>query len=118
VLIDPPFEKTDEFETLCKQMAEWKKRFANGIFLLWYPIKAHLAVSKLKHAAQVLDMPRTWCVETLMHPRNQPETFNGSGLILFNAPYQIPERMTALLPLLSERMNLHETPTEWLVPKA
>lgn len=114
VLIDPPFEKTDEFETLGRQMAEWKKRFPTGVFLLWYPIKAHLGVDRMKQAAAALGLPRTWCVETLLHPRRQPATFNGSGLVLFNAPYLVPERMEALLPALKARMGLLETPTGWL----
>lgn len=117
VLIDPPFEKTDEFETLTKQMGEWQKRFANGIYLLWYPIKANPAIARLKRAATDLGIPRTWCVETLLYPAARPDTFNGSGLILFNAPYQLPERMNALLPLLKARMGLIETPTSWLTPE-
>ena len=51
VLIDPPFELKDEFQTLGRQMREWKKRWATGVFLLWYPIKAHLPVAELKEAA-------------------------------------------------------------------
>lgn len=114
VLIDPPFEKTDEFETLAKQMTEWHKRFANGIYLLWYPIKAHLGVDRMKEAAAALNLPRTWFVETLLHPRTQPQTFNGSGLIVFNAPYLVPERMSGLLPLLKDRMGLHDSLAGWL----
>jgi 23S rRNA (adenine2030-N6)-methyltransferase len=117
ILIDPPFEKTDEFETLTKQMAEWQKRFSNGIYLLWYPIKANPAIARLKRAAADLGLPRTWCVETLLYPASRPDTFNGSGLIVFNAPYQLPERMAALLPLLKARMGLLETPTSWLTPE-
>lgn len=115
VLIDPPFESKDEFETLVKQMKEWKKRFANGVFILWYPIKAHLAIDRIKEAATELGMPRTWCFEAMRHPRNQPESFNGSGLLIFNTPFQIPERITALMPLLSQKMGLIETPSSWLV---
>lgn len=117
VLIDPPFEKTDEFETLAHQMGEWKKRFPTGIYLLWYPIKAQQGVARMKHAATELGLPRTWCVETLLHPRDQPVTFNGSGLILFNAPYMVPERMTALLPFLKTRMGLVDTAAGWLTPE-
>lgn len=116
VLIDPPFEKTDEFETLTSQMEEWKKRFANGIYMIWYPIKSHLAVDHMKRAAFSLNMPRTWCVETLLHPRRQEGTFNGCGLLIFNTPFQLPERMMALMPLLSAKMGLLETPSEWIVP--
>lgn len=115
ILIDPPFESKDEFDTLAKQMAEWKKRFANGVFILWYPIKAHLAIDKMKEAATELGIKRTWCLETLKHPRRQPESFNGSGILIFNAPFQIPERLDALMPLLSSRMGLIETRSAWLV---
>jgi 23S rRNA (adenine2030-N6)-methyltransferase len=114
VLIDPPFEKRDEFETLARQMGEWKKRFAAGIFMIWYPIKAHLAIQSLKQAAASLGINRTWCIETLLHPGNQPETFNGSGLLIFNTPYMLPERMEALLPFLKERMGLFVIETGWL----
>ncbi len=114
ILIDPPFEKTDEFQTLIRQMEEWKRRFSHGTYVLWYPIKSHLAVTALKDAARALNLPRTWCVETLRHQRFQADSFNGSGLILFNAPYQIPERIEALLPLLKAKMSLWECPTEWL----
>lgn len=114
VLVDPPFEKTDEFETLVKQMEEWKRRFANGVYLLWYPIKANPAIARMKRAATDLGLPRTWCVETLRYPASQPDTFNGSGLIVFNAPYRFPERMEALLPLLKARMGLCDTQTGWI----
>ena len=44
------------------------------------------------------------------------ESLNGCGLIVFNAPYSVPERMEALLPFLKESLALHETAAEWLVP--
>ena len=116
VLIDPPFELKEEFETLARQMREWKKRWATGVYILWYPIKAHLPVAELKEAARELSLARTWCLETLILPREQPETLNGCGLIVFNAPYTMPERTEALLPYLKDAMGLHETACEWLVP--
>jgi 23S rRNA (adenine2030-N6)-methyltransferase len=114
VLIDPPFEKKDEFQTLIRQMEEWKKRFPSGVFMVWYPIKAHLAIEEMKRGAAALGLRRTWCMETLLYPRRQPESFNGCGLVVFNAPYMVPERMEALLPLLGRRMGLLETPSSWL----
>lgn len=117
VLIDPPFEKKDEFQTLIKQMKEWKKRFPTGTYILWYPIKAHLAVNEMKEAAAALELPRTWCLETLLHKRDNPETFNGSGIVIFNAPYQIPERLMALMPFLQKKMGLVGTPSAWITPE-
>lgn len=116
VLIDPPFEKTDEFSTLTRQMSEWKKRFEKGVYILWYPIKEHLAVDGLKQAARQLGLPRTWCFETLIHPRRQIGTLNGCGVIVFNAPFTVPERVESLAPLLREKMGLSGIEFEWLTP--
>ena len=118
VLIDPPFELKDEFQTLARQMKEWQKRWATGVYILWYPIKAHLPVAELKEAAAALGLPRTWCAEALILPRARLESLNGCGLIVFNAPYTVPERIEALLPVLKDALALHETAAEWLVPGA
>ncbi len=115
-LIDPPFEEKNEFETLSRQMAQWKKRWATGVFLLWHPIKAHLPVAALKEAARSLGLRRTWSVEALILPRNQPETLNGCGVIVFNAPYTVPERVEALLPYLKDAMRLHDVACAWEAP--
>ena len=40
VLIDPPFETADEFERQARALGEALKRFATGIFILWFPIKS------------------------------------------------------------------------------
>ena len=116
VLIDPPFEEKNEFETLARQMPQWKKRWETGVFLLWYPIKAHLPVPALTEAVRKTGFRRTWRVEALILPRDRPETLNGCGVIVFNAPYTVPERMEALLPFLSAALSLHEASSAWEVP--
>lgn len=113
-LIDPPFEQKDEFETLALQMAEWKKRWATGVYLLWHPIKAHQSVDALKNAARDLGLNRTWFVEALVAPRGRWNAMNGCGVIVFNAPYTVPERVEALLPWLKEAMGLHSVAAGWL----
>lgn len=115
VLVDPPFEKKDEFETLARQMAQWKKRWARGVFLMWYPIKAHLPVEALKRAAREVGFARTFVLEALVGPRDAPLTLNGCGLILFNAPYTVPERLEAVCDHLERALHLHRTVRDWLV---
>jgi 23S rRNA (adenine2030-N6)-methyltransferase len=115
-LIDPPFEEKDEFETLCRQMREWRKRWATGVYLIWYPIKQHLPVIALHDAARELGMPRTWYAETLVLPRSRADALTGCGVIVFNAPFSVPERIEALLPFFKSAMVLHETASGWFVP--
>ncbi|MEJ1970332.1 MAG: 23S rRNA (adenine(2030)-N(6))-methyltransferase RlmJ [Rhizomicrobium sp.] len=40
VLIDPPFEAPDEFARQARAFAAAFRRFATGIYLLWFPIKS------------------------------------------------------------------------------
>ena len=116
VLIDPPFEQRDEFATLARQIKEWRRRFATGIFMIWYPVKGQLPIDDLKSAVTASGWPRCWWVETLRHPRYETDRLAGSGLILLGAPYQVPERYEKMLPLLEEKLGLYATESGWLTP--
>jgi 23S rRNA (adenine2030-N6)-methyltransferase len=39
VLIDPPYEAPDEFARLAEALKQAQRKWASGIYLLWYPIK-------------------------------------------------------------------------------
>lgn len=105
ILVDPPFEKPDEFETLVRQMDEWKKRWATGIFMVWYPIKAGQPIRELHRAAADLGINRTWVSEILLQKRNTAGSFNGAGMLVFNTPFGLPEKMDALAPELCSKMG-------------
>lgn len=45
VVIDPPFEQKDEFASIRDGLAEARRRFANGVYLIWYPVKDRAAVN-------------------------------------------------------------------------
>lgn len=116
VLVDPPYEESGEADMLARQMREWKKRWATGVTIVWYPIKAQGGAPALHDAARELGLPRTWFVETLVNPRHYARLLNGSGLIVFNTPFTVPEAIDALLPWLKDALGLHETASGWLVP--
>ena len=123
VLIDPPYEiETDEPTILIKQMQEWKKRWPTGTYILWYPVKENLPVAALHEAAAALGINRTWvCEYHDAHLPPLPESDQGnrkrlrsSGLIVFNAPYQVPERVEAALAEIAPVMG-GRVQTKWLV---
>lgn len=47
VVIDPPFEQKDEFACIRLGLAEARRRFANGIYLVWYPVKDRAVVDQM-----------------------------------------------------------------------
>ncbi|MEO1331650.1 MAG: 23S rRNA (adenine(2030)-N(6))-methyltransferase RlmJ, partial [Pseudomonadota bacterium] len=44
-LIDPPFEKTGEFDRMLQALGDGLRRWATGIYLLWHPVKDLRAVA-------------------------------------------------------------------------
>ncbi len=105
VLIDPPFEKKDEFQLLVREMEEWKKRWATGCYILWYPIKAGQPIDDLYKAAEDLGLNRTWAAEFMLRPKETSEGLSGCGLLIFNTPFRIPERVDALSPELTAHLG-------------
>lgn len=115
VLIDPPFEKPNEFETLVKQMEEWKKRWSTGCFMVWYPIKAGQPIRELHNAATHLGLNRTWVSEILLRDRDASPGLNGAGILMFNTPFGIPERIDALAAEFCSKLGQGHIESKFLV---
>lgn len=107
VLIDPPFESPDEFQHVARALGDALKRFANGIYLIWYPVKAagvaHAFAGEVL-AAGAKKVVRV-IVEFAPEGGGAKERLSSCGLIIVNPPYGFAEEMTATLavvaPLLS-----------------
>lgn len=107
ILIDPPFEKKDEFERLTRQMAGWAKRFPTGTYLIWYPMKAGQPYPALREAAATL-FPDWLCFETLRYPEEQDGSLNGSGLLVLNPPFNLADTLQSMAPVLQKNLNLSD----------
>lgn len=87
VLIDPPFEKTDEFTTLTRTLfAAWSK-FPSGVFIAWYPIKHRAPVRAFFEAVKFTPIRDVIAVEFLRRPDTNPAGLNGCGLLIINPPF-------------------------------
>ncbi|HUJ48492.1 MAG TPA: 23S rRNA (adenine(2030)-N(6))-methyltransferase RlmJ [Rhizomicrobium sp.] len=118
VLIDPPYEDVDEFERLGSTVADATRKFATGIFLLWYPLKLASRVDALSGellAAGVTDLMRLTI--DVGRPPDVGEQLSAAGLLLVNPPYQFDVEMRAasdeILPLLARGPGA-QSAVEWL----
>jgi 23S rRNA (adenine2030-N6)-methyltransferase len=120
VLIDPPFERRDEFDRLAKGLRQAYRRWATGQYLLWYPIKDRPPVDAFHQALKDAAIPRILVAEFLLRPADDAERLNGCGLILINPPWKTEEALRALLPQLAAILDAEangSTRVEWLVPE-
>ncbi len=106
ILIDPPFEETRaEFARVTAAVADGLRRFATGVFALWYPIKEQrVAAAWQAEFSRAVAAP-TLAAELWLYPRDSRVALNGSGLLIVNPPWQTGERMHAWLPELGRALG-------------
>jgi len=104
VLIDPPFEVTDEFQRIAKGLQQALRRWPTGIYGLWYPIKAPEPIERFLGEITALGRP-CFTAELYRHAPNDPARLNGCGLLLLNPPWKLDEALADLLPVLADRLG-------------
>ncbi len=116
VFIDPPFEETDEVSLLEQAFRDGLKRWSNGVFLAWYPLKDRKVGDALARAATSTPFPKALRAEFLPYAPDE-SSLPGSGIIVCNTPFKLDEKLTALCKELSGVLgNGRATWTvEWLI---
>ncbi|MEZ5894160.1 MAG: 23S rRNA (adenine(2030)-N(6))-methyltransferase RlmJ [Parvularculaceae bacterium] len=104
VLIDPPYEKTDEADHALRMLTAGLKRFATGVFALWYPVTGDGLDQKLKSAVAAMPV-KALVAELLVRAAKPDGGLAGSGLIVVNPPWTLDEDLRMLLPELTERLS-------------
>ena len=101
VLVDPPFEEDGDFHRLSHGLAGAHRKWATGIFALWYPIKDRGEPDALAKRLRRLGIGKTLRAELSVAPLSDPTRLNGSGLILVNPPWTLHGELSMLLPALA-----------------
>ncbi len=87
VLIDPPFERPDEFPVLARKLAEAWKKFPSGVYAVWYPIKHRAPVRAFFDTLKATPVRDMITAELLRRPDKDPARLNGAGLAVINPPF-------------------------------
>jgi 23S rRNA (adenine2030-N6)-methyltransferase len=116
VLIDPPYERTDEGERLIAALGAGLRKWPNGTFMAWYPIKDSLIGAALARAALAGSFPKTLRAEFSPYPRDGVG-LAGGGLLIVGAPWRLDERLTAVCQELARVLgDGGGWSVEWLTP--
>jgi 23S rRNA (adenine2030-N6)-methyltransferase len=121
VLIDPPYESDREFADAEQALRFGLTRWPNGVFALWYPIKAGPDVARLHASLQEeAGLRKLLLIELSVRPADSRIGLNGSGLVIANPPWQLDVQigtaMDELLPVLAPD-GAGRSRVEWLVPE-
>ncbi|MCE3001176.1 MAG: 23S rRNA (adenine(2030)-N(6))-methyltransferase RlmJ [Xanthomonadaceae bacterium] len=119
VLVDPPFEAQDaEFRAIEAALAAAFRRFAQGVYAIWYPIKLRRHVAPFHRWLRGCGMPKVLVAEVLLRPDDAAQTLNGCGVAIVNTPWQVDQVLApalAALPALLGAARGGGHRLEWLV---
>jgi 23S rRNA (adenine2030-N6)-methyltransferase len=105
VLIDPPFERPDEFDAVADFIQQAQGRFGAGIFAAWYPLKnRHAGGRFVRRVARESSKPVSeFRFETGAPGEGQ---MRACGVLVVNPPFRFEEEvmpaLRRLVPLLSQ----------------
>lgn len=100
VLVDPPFERDDEFRNLAECFDAAYRKWPTGSYALWYPIKGRSEPDAFAKRLRRLGIPKMLRAELIVSRLSDPARLNGSGLILVNPPWTLEGELKILLPAL------------------
>jgi 23S rRNA (adenine2030-N6)-methyltransferase len=105
ILIDPSYEEKRDYERVIDALKDALKRFPGGIYAVWYPQLTR---------REALDLPRrlTRLTEKWLHaalrvrePSGDGFGMAGSGVVVLNPPWTLPDTLTGALPFLAKTLG-------------
>lgn len=101
VLVDPPFEDDGDFHRLSHGLALAHRKWATGVYALWYPIKDRGEPDALAKRLRRMGPAKILRAELNVAALSDPARLNGCGLILVNPPWTLENELSVLLPGLA-----------------
>ena len=118
VVVDPPYEQTDERARITATLAAAHRKWAHGVTVIWFPLKDRATHWRWKEQLRKLGIPKLLGVEHWLYDRDQPGIYNGAGLFIVNPPYAftqaLPPLLEALRAALAPEGHSGEITAEWL----
>jgi 23S rRNA (adenine2030-N6)-methyltransferase len=119
VLLDPPFEEPGEFARLTESLAQAYRRWATGIYLLWYPIKDTREVESFARRVARLGIPKILRVELAVGAPATDQALAACGILAVNPPWTLERDLMTLLPALARALGRDGAGShrlEWIAP--
>jgi 23S rRNA (adenine2030-N6)-methyltransferase len=128
VLIDSSFDRSAELARLTEALASAHKRFATGVYALWYPLMAPATMHGFDRGIIATGVRKILQLELAPLPEGWTLSLRGCGLLVVNPPFGFEPEARSLLawlgPVLSQ-MDEASSATgpgagvrvRWLVPE-
>ena len=100
VLIDPPYEVKQDYATALDTLLRAHRRFATGVYALWYPVVERARIRDLVKALTHSGIRRIQQFELGIRDDRLPG-MGTAGMLLLNPPWSLMASMRETLPYLA-----------------
>lgn len=120
ILIDPPYELKEDYELVVNAIVEGYKRFATGIYAIWYPVVLRQHTKRIIKGLQATGIRKILQIELAVRPDSDQRGMTASGMIVINPPWQLESQMKNILPYLTKVLVPEGTgnwTVSWITPE-
>ncbi|MFC1170840.1 23S rRNA (adenine(2030)-N(6))-methyltransferase RlmJ [Pasteurella multocida] len=120
VLIDPPYELKEDYDLVVNAIEEGYKRFATGIYAIWYPVVLHQQTKRILKGLEKTGIRKILQIELAVRPDSDQRGMTASGMIVINPPWTLTQQMQNILPYLTDVLVPEGTGSwtvKWITPE-
>jgi|SRR5882724_232159 len=109
VLMDPSYEGHGDYGRVIAALREALERFAEGVYMVWYPQVTKLEAAQLPRRLEGL-APKGWLHVrlTVQEPDSQGFGLAGSGVFILNPPFTLHDELRKLMPYLVDVLGQYD----------
>jgi len=120
ILVDSSFDRAREFERLTQAVSMAHRRFATGVFALWYPLMEPTVMRGFTRGFAATGIRKILELELSVFPENWSVTLRGTGMLVVNPPFGFEEEARTVLAWLWQTLSPEGEGTwrvTWLTPE-
>lgn len=104
IFMDPPYEIKTDYPKVVDALEEGLARFAEGVYVIWYPILTRGDHIRLIESLGKLSEKTLNIAMTVQEPDEKGFGMLGSGLFVINPPWTLKGTMETVMPYLVEKL--------------
>jgi 23S rRNA (adenine2030-N6)-methyltransferase len=105
VLIDPPFERADDYTRLAETLAAVNARRPEAVVLVWLPLKDLETLDGFVRRLESKEGPPGFVAEARLRPLHDPMKMNGCALVALNPPRGYADEVEAICGFVVEALG-------------
>jgi 23S rRNA (adenine2030-N6)-methyltransferase len=118
IFVDSSFDRAQELERLTQGLVEAHRRFATGVYALWYPLMEPLAMRAFERRITETGIRKILQLELSVLSDGYNEGIRGCGMLVVNPPFGFEANGRSMLRWLQPRLSRDGGGTQrvtWLV---